>query len=152
MLTRRGAPKPTGLPNHTAKLPSLVIAIDDPILRSKAIGTIRDAGLEPTVLHSTSNLFNPQINGDILILNTLDDVAALNQCVYHFRLENDQARFPYIIAIVHENVVVANPKLMGWTIRSLAALTTLLCPETTGWETMLRNMVSRLTIEQTSIS
>ena len=84
----------------------------------------------------------------IIILDTADDVAALNQIVYYLTENSQDVRNLLLIAFLSSHAIDNNPKINGWVINGRAALAALIvltgnCIDTKQ-EIMLQEYIRRL--------
>jgi len=108
----------------------IVVAVDRDDLRTRIVEILEGSGYSPTVLPSSEKLRHPFVpkENTFIIIGT-EDVAALNQIVYHLYKSFGESVRGSIIAIVSEETMERNPRLGFWDIDGGAALGCLLIAE-----------------------
>ena len=104
----------------------VLIAIENAQIRESVIETLSGLDCNLNVIARADDLRYALPDGDLLFLETNDDVASLTQIVYEmYRTAPPECRL-LILGILSENQVRLNPQVSVWLINGHAALFALL--------------------------
>lgn len=106
----------------------IILAVCKDDVRRRLVEVLKEAGYSRLQLTLPQRVRQETIDSRedvLLILETNDDVAALNQIVYDLHSRG----FSHIIGIVSQDALDRNPALGFWTIKGRAALDVLMVIE-----------------------
>ena len=109
----------------TTKDSILLIAVDNSELRVQILNAIESLPNEIRVLDKSSSLRDADLEVDIIVLETNDDIAALTQYVYEVYRKSNKGNTPLIVAVASTEQIKRNPAASYWIIDGHAAVVVL---------------------------